>query len=58
MNWKARYHQEALAFADAQQAVTRCGECRWWFRGLVRDGKRAFETHMEIRHGRRVRRHR
>lgn len=58
MNWKANQRREALAFADAQTAVTRCQECRWSFRGLVAEGKRAFETHMEVRHGRRIKRHR
>lgn len=49
---------EALSYADQQSAITRCAHCQWSFRGLVADGKRAFETHMELRHGRHVRRHR
>jgi hypothetical protein len=38
---------EALDLADGQQAVTRCAHCRWSYRGLIRDGKRAYEFHRE-----------
>ena len=54
MNWKQKYRREEIAYADGQQAITRCGRdgCRWTYRGLIRDGKAAFRSHVELKHGR------
>ena len=46
MIYKAKYRAEMRALADGQQAVTRCS-CGWYFKGLIRDGKRAFKAHRE-----------
>lgn len=48
MTWRVRKRAEQLAFADKQEAVTRCNHCgRVIFRGLVRDGKALFKSHRE-----------
>jgi len=54
VNWKQKYRREEIAYADGQQAITRCGRggCRWTYRGLIRDGKAAFRSHVELKHGR------
>jgi hypothetical protein len=45
-----RERELALEFADRQRVVTRCADCRWSYRGLLRDGKRAFRAHREMKH--------
>lgn len=44
---KQRIRLEAIAHADGQKAVTRCAKCRWSYRGSIREGKQAFQTHRE-----------
>jgi hypothetical protein len=42
--------RDKLDYADSQSCVTRCAECRWYYQGKVRDGKRAFAVHRELKH--------
>ena len=55
---KRRLFEEALGYAERQKATTRCALCGAYTRGLVSDGKRWFEEHMERKHEVHVRRHR
>lgn len=38
---------------DAQHVVTRCADCRWYYRGLMRDARAAFRSHRELKHNER-----
>ena len=43
---RQRALEEAREFADRQLSVTRCAKCpRWYYRGTVADGKRAYRLH-------------
>lgn len=48
MTWRTKKREEQIAYADKQQAVTRCAHCgKVIYRGLVRDGKVSFKSHRE-----------
>jgi len=42
---RQRNRLEAIAHADVQSAVTRCSECKWYWKGTVGEGKQAFAAH-------------
>jgi len=45
---RQRNRLEAIAHADGQPAVTRCAECKWYWRGTVGEGKAAFAAHRKV----------
>jgi hypothetical protein len=47
---RQRLRLELLDYVGQQRAVTRCADCRWSYRGLIRDGKKAFRAHREMQH--------
>jgi hypothetical protein len=47
---RQRLRLELLEYVGSQPAVTRCADCRWSYRGLIRDGKKAFRAHREMKH--------
>jgi hypothetical protein len=47
---RQRLRAELLEQVNAQSAVTRCADCRWYVRGTVGAGKSAYRSHRELKH--------
>ena len=45
---RQRLRLELIDYVNEQPSVTRCSQCKWYWKGTVGEGKAAFAAHRKV----------